>query len=184
MTANMMPAKTTETWSVAVVYENTEMRQRAMQVCDHLIHRFWSEIEFDLKWWRFDFLQDEVLSQRAASQVSVADVVIVAAAVEGKLPAGVGAWLERSLSRREEREGMFIALLGAGDNPFHRPDVSMDAVLRRLAHRAGMDYFTEAPAALPGSLPDSLENYSQRAEEHTTIIESILKHAPRPPLLL
>lgn len=182
MSANTPSKPSPEVWSVSVLYQDTQVRQRAMQVCDHLMRRFWSEIEFDFNWWRFSFLQDEVLSQRAASHVVDADAIILATAAEGEFPAMMRTWLSRALEQRGEREGMFIALYGSEENPFHRPDPRTDDLLRTLAQRAGMDYFTEAPTALPGGLPDSLDNYSQRAEEHTTIIESILHHAPPPAL--
>jgi hypothetical protein len=182
MSANTMPARPTETWSVTVLYQDTQVRQRAMRVCDHLMRRFWSEIEFDFNWWRFSFLQDEVLSQRAASHLEDADAIIVATAAAGELPESMQRWLERALAQRGERTGMFIALSGPEENPFRPPGQRKDTFLRGLAQQAGMDYFTEAPSTLPGRLPDSLENFSHRAEEHTTIIENILKHAPPPTL--
>lgn len=172
-----------ESWSVTVLYEDTEVRQRAMQVCDHLMRHFWSEIEFDFNWWRFSFLTEQVLAERAASHLWDSDAIIIALQPDGQLPMQLAAWLEQSMARRGIRGGAFIALFGAeGDSPAQAAPAT-NAKLRALAQRSGMDYLTEAPNVLPGSLPDSLDNFNQRAEEHTTIMDNILKYPPPPSLL-
>jgi hypothetical protein len=53
-----------------------------------------------------------------------------------------------------------------------------DAVLRALAQRAGMDYFTGSPNALPGGLPASLDSYGHRAAQQSSVMEDILRHMP------
>jgi hypothetical protein len=174
-----LPAESKETWRVAVLYEDTDNRQRAMQVGDHLMRQFWSEIEFDFNRWRFSFLEDPVLARQAGRHLADADVVILALRREGELPPGWKHWLEEHLEARGVREGAFIVLFDSEDSssPFGCPK---ERYLRSLAQRSGMDYLTEAPAALLGGLPDSLDGFSQRAEEHTTIIERILTNVPPP----
>jgi hypothetical protein len=179
MNTYKLPTKSKETWSVTVLYEDTDNRQRAMQVGDHLMRQFWSEIEFDFNWWRLGFLEDPVLARQAGRHLADADVVILALSQAGELAAGLKRWLEEHLEVRPVRTGAFIVLFDQADtaSPFGSPK---DRYLRALAQRYGMDYLTEAPTALPGRLPDSLDGFSQRAEEHTTIIEKILTHLPPP----
>jgi hypothetical protein len=184
MNANASPAPVKESWSVTVLYQDTEVRQRAMQVCDHLMRQFWSEIEFDFSWWRFSFLEEEVLAERAASHLWDSDAIIIAVRSDGELPSAQAAWLEEAMARRGVRGGAFIALFCGEAHSAARTDAAMDAKLRDLAERGGMDYLTEPPNVLPGCLPDSLDNFSRRAEEHTTIMDNILKHAPPPRMFI
>jgi len=177
MNAHEPPATPRETWTVTVLYEDTDIRQRAMQVSDHLMRRFWSDIEFDFNWWRFSFLEDPVLARQAGRHLADSNVLILALRREGDLPASFKQWLEASLEARGVREGVLIALFDEEGTP---PPLGSrkDLGLRRLAQRSGMDYLTEAPNTLPGGLPNSLDGFSQRAEEHTSIIENILSHTP------
>jgi hypothetical protein len=52
--------------------------------------------------------------------------------------------------------------------------------LRAAAHRAGMDYWTSIPQNLARSVPDSLDSYSERATQVTTLLDEILHYHPVP----
>lgn len=178
MTTSPLPIQSKETWSVSVLYEDTDTRERAMGVCDHLMRQFWSDIEFDFNWWRFSFLEDAVLARQASGHAVDADILVIAVRGESELPPGVLDWLEQAVTVRGVREGAFIALLG-GDSRDPRLMIRKnDAVLRALAQRAGMDYFTGSPNALPGGLPASLDSYGHRAAQQSSVMEDILRHMP------
>ena len=179
MSANALPAETRETWSVTVLYEDTEVRERAMRMCDHLMRQFWSDIEFDFDWWRAGFLEDAILARQAGSHIADADVLILAMHGERELPATLKSCLEVGLEKRGSRQGAFIALFD-DDLKLTPAPIRNDLYLRTLAQQHGMDYLTEAPAVLPGALPDSLDMFSERAEKHTSTMENILRQAPPP----
>jgi hypothetical protein len=183
MNANTLPAEARETWSVTVLYEDTQVRERAMRMCDHLMRQFWSELEFDFDWWRVSFLEDAILARQAESHVSDADLLIVAVHGESDLSVTLKRCLEAGLDERGVRQGAFIALFD--DEQKRTPAVLRNGFyLRTLAHRYGMDYLTEAPTALAGALPDSLDGFSERAEEHSSVMEDILRQTPRSELRL
>src|SRR5437899_10601275 len=75
----------TETWSVVVLYEDKETRERAMAMCDQLVKKFWSEVEFDFSWWRSDFLTDPTMAHVAAQDARAADFVIYCSSPESDL---------------------------------------------------------------------------------------------------
>lgn len=183
MAASIQPAETRESWSVTVLYEDTDVRQRAMRMCDHLMRQFWSDIEFDFNWWRFSFLADPILARQAGRHLMDADVIIFAARRENELSPAITNWLESHLETRGVREGAFIALFGQEDEQ-PKAGSRKDLYLRALAQRIGMDYLTEPPVALPGGLPDSLDMFSERAEEHTSIMDGILQREVPPELRL
>lgn len=181
MNAQALPTAARETWNVTVLYEDTDIRQRAMDVSDLLMRRFWSDIEFDFNWWRFSFLDDPMLARQASRHLSDSNVLILSLRRKNELSANLKRWLEQSLDARGVREGAFIALFDEAGTP--PPTGShQDLYLRSLAQRSGMDYLTEAPDVLPGGLPDSLDGFTARAEEHTTFMERILSSAPPPRL--
>src|SRR5690349_19563036 len=101
-------------WSVAVVYEDTPMREGAVQFCDALMKRFWAENEFSIDWWQFSQLENDMSGRQAEAKGAEADLIIFAARSDTGLPEGVAAWLESWIGRRGEREGAMIALNDPG----------------------------------------------------------------------
>jgi hypothetical protein len=168
-----------ETWVVVVLYDDTVTRQRAMEVCDLLARRFWSEVELKFHWWRTDFLEDPGMAATAADNSCNADFVVVCVVPDGDLPPVVTRWFEAWTPRREGREGALIDLItasGTSGLAAHRKKL----FLREAAHRAGMDYLTSFPPALNRSLPDSCESAAQRATQMTAVLDGILHHSPPP----
>ena len=55
-----------EVFFALIAYEDSLTRNRAMQICDRLMEKFWMDMEFDLSWWRFDFLRDTGIVKAAA----------------------------------------------------------------------------------------------------------------------
>jgi hypothetical protein len=51
-----------EACAITVVYENGAARDLAIQVCDALAQKFFGDLEFDLTWWRFDYLADQEIA--------------------------------------------------------------------------------------------------------------------------
>jgi len=157
--------------SIAVVYENTLARQRAVEFCDDLIKRFWAQDTFDVGWWSFSELEETEASAKAAEMASEAEVVIFAVHADGELAPEVMAWIESWLQRRGDREGALVGLTECA------AEKSLKHIfLRSVAHRGGMDYFTEMPCSRVESIPDSLEYCAERARQVTGVLEEILAH--------
>ena len=47
-----------------------------------------------------------------------------------------------------------------------------------------MDYLTEVPQDISRSIPDSLDSYTERADQVTGLLANILQQQPPPPILL
>ena len=170
-----------ESWSVVVVYDDAETRQRAMKVCDHLVQQFWAEVEFKFHWWRTDFLEDDSMAAAAAADARNADFIVVSSSTERELSPFVKNWFEGWIAQRQGREGAFVDLTETGavsaDHVQHHK-----AFLRNVARRAAMDYLTKVPSVIKGKLPDSLESVDLRAGQVTSVLDNIL-HQPPPPHL-
>ena len=165
------------TWSVVILFEDTNTRQKAVEFCDQLVERFWSRCEFQMTWMSFSALADPAAARDAYPKAHDADVIVFATRPEGPVPDAVTDWVEHCLASRNDREG---ALAGLIDSPLLTGwAAEKHAWLRSVAHRAGMDYLTEVPQDITRSIPDSLESYSERARQVTSLLDEIL-HKPKP----
>ena len=165
-------------WSVVVVYEDPAARERAVSFCDQLVGRFWARFEFEVSWWSFGLLEEVESAMEAAAKAGQADLIVFAAKAEGDFPLVVKEWIETWLSQRGDREGLLAGLMEAGgrEGPKHH-------CLRKVAHRAAMDYLTQVPHDISRAIPDSLDSYCSRADQVTSVLDDILRQQPPPPSL-
>lgn len=168
-----------EVFSAVVVYEDAATRDRAMQVCERLVQRFWKEMEFDFRWWRFDFLRDAGLGRQAGRQAAGSDLILFSAHARRELPAVVGKWIETWLPGRGAREGVLVAMIGTDDD--HLAGLSpIHVYLREVAQRSNMDYLSQTVGASVSELNTSIETITKRAEKVTSLLDGILHHATIP----
>ena len=162
-----------ELWSVLVLYDDAVTRQRAMEVCDHLVRQFWSEVEFTFHWWRTDFLEDETMAATAAADATHADFIVVSSSPERELSPFARNWFDAWIEQRKGQEGALVDLTesGAASDAQARHKKNF---LRNVARRAVMDYLTKIPSASDGKLPDSVESAGLRAGQVTSVLDDIL----------
>src|SRR4051794_26357282 len=81
--------------NVAVAYQDSETRERAIQLCDRMVHQYWGEIDVEFSWWKLGYLSDvEVL--REATQAAERSDVLVFSVEEGFAPSlEVNSWIEQ-----------------------------------------------------------------------------------------
>ena len=169
-----------EALSALIAYEDSVTRDRAMRMCDRLVEKFWKDFEFDISWWRFDFLRDAELAQAAASTAARSDLVLISAHGGRELPAAVSHWIETWVARRGPRSGILAAMIGTGEDPF-KGLTPIHVFLREAAQRANMDYLPQSMDAPLNKLDGSIETITTRAEKVTSLLDNIL-HRPTLPL--
>ena len=98
--------------TVAVAYADTVTRERAMLLCDHLVHKLWQGVDFEITWWKFDYLNHPRIAAAAAGAARRADMVIFSTEADRELTPAVQSWVESWAARRESREGALVALIG------------------------------------------------------------------------
>ena len=175
-----MKAKATN--SVVVVFQEEEVREKAVKFCDRLIERFWASHEFDLNWWSFDSLEDGRGARDASLKAIEADLIVFASKPAEEIPAFVKSWVETWVGQRGDREGALVGLMDPGAGAGCVPDQFV--YLRNVAHRGGMDYLTQMPGELSRVIPDSIESYTERADRVTSVLDEILHYKAPPPQLL
>lgn len=167
------------TWSVVILFEDKPAREKAVKFCDQLVERHWASCEFRMTWLSFLALGDPNAARDAGARIRGADIVVFAARPEGHLPSAVVEWVEGWLANRTDREGALAGLIDGGPIPTGWA-AQKHAWLRSVAHRAGMDYLTEVPQEIAQPIPDSLESFSERAQQVTSVLDEIL-HKPACP---
>jgi hypothetical protein len=162
------------TCAVVVLYEDPTIREVAVAFCDQLMKRFWNKCAFEMSWWSFEELRDPPTGGAAMQRARSAELIVVTVQPGTPFDAYGQAWLETSLTRREEREGVLVGLTGPVLEANERA-VEKHIYLRNLAHRSGLDYLTCVPEDIGYEAVDSLESCTERAGQVTTVLTEILR---------
>jgi len=168
------------TWSVVILFEDAQTREKAVKFCDQLVERFWARCEFRMIWLSFSTLRDPNAARDAHAKARGADVIVFAARPQDPVSGAVTDWVERCLANRTGREGTLAGLIEGGP-VLTGGAAEKHAWLRGAAHRAGMDYLTEVPQEITRPIPNSLESFSERAQQVTSVLNEILHKPVHPP---
>jgi len=162
-----------EALAVAVVYEDSATRDRAMSLCDHLVHKLWEDIDFEFSWWKCDYLCDAGIAADAAVAAGRADMIIFSGDADRELSPAVKTWTETWAARRENREGALVALVGMGNGPVQGAGTS-HIYLRDVAQRAEMDYLTNLSDPLSEPVNGLVHGMTQRAAPVSSVLDRFL----------
>ncbi len=165
---------------VAVVYETPAIREHAVRFCERLAHEHESAPTAETNWWSFHLLCHSEAGADAAQKAALADVVIFAMDATGDLPDDIKLWIENWLNKRGDREGALVGLLAREERSYDVPPFR-EIYLRHIAHRAGMDFLSHAAPTAAKAIPDSLDSFSKRAGQMTSVLDNILHTRPRTP---
>ena len=127
-------------FDLVVAYEDTETRNRALHLYDHLAQQLLDDYDFQCSWWKFGHLSNATLRQQAADAALDANMVILSLRVREEFPRAHKLWLEDWISRRHFRKAALVAIL-AGSNSSEREAGRMLAYLQNAARLARMDFF-------------------------------------------
>ena len=165
---------------IVVVYETPAIREHAVRFCERLTQEQESASEPELNWWSFRLLGHPSAGGDAAQKAALADVIVFAMDASGDLPEEIKLWIENWLNKRGEREGALVGLL-AREERSHDVPPFREIYLRHIARRAGMDFLSHAAPTVAKAIPDSLDSFSERAGQMTSVLDNILHTRPRTP---
>ena len=171
---NPPPSDAAEALTVAVIYEDGATRDRAMSLCDHLVHKLWEDIDFEFSWWKCDYLNDPGIAADAAVAASRADMIIFSGDADRDLSPAVKTWTETWAAQRENREGALVALIGTGNGPIQGSG-SSHIYLRDVAQRTEMDYLTNLPDPLSETVNGSVQAIASRSAPVSSVLDSFLQ---------
>jgi len=130
-------------FDLVVAYEDSETRNRALHLYDHLAQQLLDDYDFQCSWWKFDHLADATLREQAADAAADANMIILCLHARKDLLPVHKLWIESWLPRRDGRKSALVALIGNGEE--RRADAdTMLTYLRRTARLTSMDFFDHA----------------------------------------
>jgi hypothetical protein len=134
--------------------------------------------EFD--WAAFRNIENNTVGEAFFQKAASAATLIVAARSEGEFSPRLKSWLDRWAFKRANTRGILIGLFA--DRKATNLPTTKELFLRQMAHQGGVEYRSHLTAT--GLVPDSLESYSERAGQVTSVLDGILRNRPTvaPPL--
>ena len=153
-------------FDLVVAYEDTDTRNRALHLYDHLAQQLLDDSDFKCSWWKFDHLAAAILRREATDAAVNANMIVLSLRARDELSPLQRAWIENWSARRTDRQGALVAMIAGVASPETEAPIML-AGLRDAAHRAGMDFFTHAfgatkpaftlpaPPAAPAALADT-----------------------------
>lgn len=164
---------------VLVCCEDNNARDRGISLSKKLTHDFMGTLDFHFSWGVFESLSDPVKAEDMALAAADADVVMFVMHPRGDLSAEVQQWMH-GWSKHRTRSGAIVAVFTAESDTLHAGS-SKHAMLAEFARCLHMDFLSELPYLLNRSMPDSPCWGTERAQQSSTVLDSILDHKISPP---
>ena len=161
-------------FKIIIIYENLAAGIRAQETAERLSKQLNPDTEMNVDLWKFDLLAHTSMQERAARDAADADMLIVSADANTKLPVHVRSWLERLLPvvERPEARRALVALLAADRE--HRVTWEAEDVrdyLQHVAAEQGMDFFCKNDPA-PSKADDIAHPRDLPANSHLFLDEA------------
>jgi hypothetical protein len=126
---------------IVLVYDGFTDLIRAHELWSGLVERFENEMQIVGRAWNFALLRDPRLRMKAALHTAEANMVILSASSQGKLPAHMQNWVNAWMPWKKGRRDALVAMVD------HRRQPVVSALcqyLRQTAQQTGMDFFCNA----------------------------------------
>jgi len=127
--------------NVVIAFEDSIAGDHAQAFYEHLSRRLGADFEFTRYQWSFTLLRDQKVSEVAAHDASMADIVIIATHGDTELPEHVDQWFQEWVGRNAGPMALVALFACPALCSQTRDDVR--SALARIAQTGGMDFFAE-----------------------------------------
>ena len=161
---------------VAVFYDETAARERAVGLANHLVRHFWEVLDLSFSWWRLRYLGEPAIAETAALAAQFSDVLVFSVDAASHPDAATLVWMDRWVPQRGKDAGAIVPLLHPAT-----PDAISESPwmvqIEAIARESGLECLL--PPALKGS-PLFAENFRrvQRQVHHVGGIMDAILHRP------
>lgn len=163
---------------VVIAYGDHVAGKRAIRVMTDLAKGRGDAVELHPIAWSFNLLADLAWSEVAAADAVSADILIIATSSPDPLPAAVGRWAERAISRKQGAVTTVLALFGTEEHPDGTGSVRL-AAIQAAVRQAGLDFFAPGPRH---EQAEANAHLHRCVEEFTPVLDELLHPQPRAPL--
>lgn len=137
-----------ERCEMAVVYDDTASRDRAIRICDSLVNRFKGDLDFEFTWWNVRFFEDPAIEHLAEQAAAAADLIFFSIARSTEPSLEVKNWIEGWLACRETQEGA-LAVWVDKSSEIQDKISPLEIYLREVAQRGHLDFLPLISPAAP-----------------------------------
>jgi len=160
-------------FDLVVAYEDTDTRNRALHLYDHLAQQLLDDYDFQCSWWKFDHLTNHALCEQATEAAVDANMVILSLNARRELAPAHKTWMEGWVPRRAHRKAALVTLIAGAGQP-ERDTPSMLAYLQNAARLAHMDFFPHSFDLPKPTLQWSPDPLAERARVVTPFLQDSL----------
>jgi hypothetical protein len=132
--------KESKSIAAVAVYEDSSTRVRVEEFCRELGRELGERCDLAKEMWPISELRVPQLRTIASTEASKADLVIVSVHCGESLPDEMKAWLEGLLKHKPRRHGV---LLGLFDPVYNGPSSALQATLKTVAEKGGMEFLAQ-----------------------------------------
>ena len=158
-------------FSVAVIYDTPLAHEQVDRVYSNILKKFGAQ-ESATYWWSFAELDSSDQGDQSATLAADSDLLIIATVTGHDLPLRIKGWIERWLSKLDDRERALAVLVGvvSGQDQTALP---VRQYLQHVADGSGLAFFVSSFV-----LPDLLEELLARSEYKCVWLADMLRSPP------
>lgn len=171
--------KTSAAFSVVMAYDEAIAGRTATRLYRRLVGQFGIELEFRYHSWNFQELKNPSTAEEAALFAAEANLIIVATVNSDVLPWQVKAWIEESISQKQDESA--LAVLVGNTTSAKLPNMDVNEHLRSVAEEANVTFFSTVFEVPNSATAYSLVEPMKRYEAPNSVLEEILNRPPPPP---
>lgn len=146
-----------------IAYESVEIGLQALQLYQRLAKRFGEGYRFELNVWKFEALGVPSLARVAAHEAVAADLVVIAANRDDRVPLDLRSWMDKWIGKKADMDSALV-LLSKRPNGREEYSAPMLAFLRDVANRGNMTFLCDAieTAALRNAFLERIQRGDRR----------------------
>jgi hypothetical protein len=163
---------------VAMFYDDTPARERAVTLSHHLVEHFWQELDLSFSWWRFRYLEEPVIAETASMAAVSADVLVFSVTAASLPEAHVLRWLNSWVPHRNEEAGVVVPLLHPSTAEAIS-DSSWMVEIEEVARQTGLECLLPSEFKRSPLLDESLRQMQVRTRHVGGILGDIMKNTQR-----
>ena len=138
---NVGPEDTPCPFELVIVFEDTTTRNRSFDLCENLSERL-KDSDLKTHRWHLNDFSNAALRERSAKVAAQARMIVLSLRAGSQIPDALRQWMNLWLPSKALRSSALVTLVAGApqQDPVHEP---IQEQLRRVADRAGMDFFVQ-----------------------------------------
>ena len=127
---------------IIVFYDDIRSRERVLKLSDHLVPQFWEDFEFEISWWKVNFMANPLFHEAIIKELKGADIVVFSLAPDFQMTHETKESMEFLMGFHINSQGLLVMALSKNYGPVNQY-VDIHNFLESLAKRNRLDFLSE-----------------------------------------